>query len=82
MNSAGLAFSTSHEGASVLVDAIHGVTEFSLAAHLDLLAKVCNNTSRRHEVDVQSTYHHCCNYCLLQFATLLEELLTFRLRAG
>ena len=54
VKSAGLAFSSSREGASVLVDAIHGVTEFSLTAHLDLLARVRNDFSRRREVDVQS----------------------------
>ena len=55
VKSAGLVFSSSREGASVLVDAIHGVTEFiSLTAHLDLLARVRNDISRRREVDVQS----------------------------
>ena len=54
VKSADLAFSSCHEGSSVLVDAIHGVTEFSLTAHLDLLARVRNDISRRHEVDVQS----------------------------
>ena len=52
--SAGLAFLSSHEGAFVLVDAIHGIMEFSLTAHLDLLARVRNDISRRPEVDVQS----------------------------
>ena len=51
---ADLAFSSSREGSSILVDAIHGVTEFSLTAHLDLLARVRNDISRRREVDVQS----------------------------
>ena len=55
VKSAGLAFSSSREGASVLVDAIHGVTEFSLTAHLDLLGRVRNDISRKREVDVQST---------------------------
>ena len=36
------------------VDAIHGVTEFSLTAHLGLLARARNDISRRREVDVQS----------------------------
>ena len=54
VKSAGLAFSSSREGASVLVDAIHGVMEFSLSAHLDLLARVCIDISKRREVDVQS----------------------------
>ena len=55
VKSAGLAFSSSREGAFVLVDAIHGLMEFSLTAHLDLQARVCNDISRRREVDVQST---------------------------
>ena len=49
-----LAFSSCRKGSSILVDAIHGVTEFNLTAHLDLLARVRNDISRRHEVDVQS----------------------------
>ena len=54
LKSAGLAFSSSPEGASVLVVAIHGVMGFCLTAHLDLLARVRNDISRRREVDVQS----------------------------
>ena len=54
VKSADLAFSSSREGSSVLVDSIHGVTEFSVTAHLDLLARVHNDISRRREVDVQS----------------------------
>ena len=54
MKSADLAFSSSREGSSILVDAIYGVTEFSLTVPLDLLARVRNDISRRHEADVQS----------------------------
>ena len=54
VKSAGLVFSSSRESASVLVDAIHGVTEFSLTTYLDLLARVRNDISRRREIDVQS----------------------------
>ena len=54
VKSAGLGFLYSREGAPVLVDVIHGVTEFSLTAHLDLLARVCNDISRRCEADIQS----------------------------
>ena len=36
------------------MDAIHGITAFSLIAHLDLLARVHNYFSRKREVDVQS----------------------------
>ena len=56
VKSADLAFSSSREGSSVLVDAIHGAKEFSLTTHLDLLARICNDisTCRRREVDVQS----------------------------
>ena len=35
VESALMAFSSSHEGTSVLVDAIHGATEFCVTAHLD-----------------------------------------------
>ena len=54
VKSTGLAFLSSHGSTSVLVDAIHSVMEFSPTAHLDLLARVCNDISRRREVDVQS----------------------------
>ena len=52
VESAMLAFSSSRESASVLVNAIRGATEFEVTAHLDQLAKVRHEDSGRLEARV------------------------------
>ena len=52
VESAMLAFSSSRESASVLIDAIRGATEFKVTAHLDQLAKVRHDVSERREAGV------------------------------
>ena len=47
VESAMLAFSSSRESASVLIDAICGATAFKVTAHLDQLAKVRHDVSGR-----------------------------------
>ena len=54
VESALMAFSSSREGASVLVDAIHGATEFCVTAHLEQLARVCHDVSGRRKEYAQS----------------------------
>ena len=49
-----IAFSSSHESASVLVNAIRGATEFKVTAYLAQLAKVRHEDSGRREGRVQS----------------------------
>ena len=55
VESASLAFLSSREGVSVLVDAIHGAgaVAFRVTTHLDQLARV-HHVSERREADVQS----------------------------
>ena len=54
VESALMAFSSSREGASVLVDAIHGATEFCVTAHLEQLARVRHDVSGRRKEYAQS----------------------------
>jgi len=51
--SALVAFSSSCEGASVLVTVIYGELEFSMTAHLDHLARVRCDASSRHKEHIQ-----------------------------
>ena len=49
-----LAFKSSREGASVLVDAVRGVVEFRVTAHLDHLARIRHDVSVKRDATVQS----------------------------
>ena len=50
IGTASWAFSLSHEGASVLLNTICGRIDFCLIAHLDHLARICQNVAGRHGV--------------------------------
>ena len=49
VETAPLAFSSSHEGASVLVDTIRGTTDFCLIDHLDHLARIHHEVTGRRD---------------------------------
>ena len=53
VESAMLAFSSSRESASVMINAIRGATEFKVTAHLDQLAKVRHDVSGRRKARIQ-----------------------------
>ena len=74
VESASLAFLSSREGASVLVDAIRGAgaVVFRVTTHLDQLARVCHDVSETCKADVQSP----------QLVALLKEQLISRLLVG
>ena len=54
MESATLAFSSSREGASVLLDTVHGMADFCLTDHLDNLAKIHHEVAGRCDDYIQS----------------------------
>ena len=54
VESASLAFTSSREGASVLVDAIHNAVEFRVSAHLDHLARIRHDVSVKREAIARS----------------------------
>ena len=64
------------------MDAIYGVMEFSLSAHLDLLTRVCNDISSRREVDVQSALLSLLESFPSPVCRIVLKLLTFRLLIG
>ena len=54
MESATLAFSSSREGASVLLDTVHGMANFCLTDYLDNLAKIHHEVAGRCDDYIQS----------------------------
>ena len=82
VESAPLAFSSSREGASVLVNTIRGMVHFCLTDHLDHLARTHREIAGTCDDYIQSVLTSVFGLYLPSLAVLLEEQWILRHRVG